>query len=849
MSKHKYRRKSSYMDPVLSRGIISILLSVLAILIILSFFEKAGVIGVILNDYILSFLFGAIRFTAPAIILILAWFVMREMEYEYRSTHLIGAVLFFLAASSLFHVGLNTEEMWRQALAGHGGGLFGMPAWLLKNYLGSAASIIILIALVLVSILLIFNTAITRFILIHKKLFAALGFAGKSLTNLVKTLFVAKKNGSDIYDGDVDENYESEVDDEENEDSDTPTKRRFFSKNIGEEKDAAAEGGEADGEIEKTAPAEKKQNKNAIDQAAYMQNVIIKNLPPLSLLSSKKGKPTSGDIKENAEIIKDTFRQFKINVDVEDIRIGPSVTQYSVRPAKGVKLSRITALSNNLSLNLAAHPIRIEAPIPGKSLVGIEMPNEKIARVTLKELLLSKEFKERPHNMMLALGTDVAGKSWFIDLTRMPHLLIAGATGSGKTVCINTILLSLLYQNTAETLRMILVDPKRVELTSYDGIPHLLTPVITNTQKTINALRWTISEMERRFEILSQAGNRDIHSYNKQHPNNRLPHIIFVIDELADLMATAANQVEPGIIRLAQMARAVGIYLILATQRPSVDVITGLMKANIPGRIAFSVASLVDSRTILDMPGAEKLLGRGDMLLLTAELSKPIRIQGAFISEEELQAITKYLTKGEDAAYDESIVDKQNVRGTLNLFGGPSDDQDPLFNEAKQSIFEAGKASASFLQRKLKIGYARAARILDELEEAGIIGPADGAKPREILVTEVEIDTDTGRNLNVFNDDDEQPSAGSNQKNEENSDEEIGNNAEDDEIDDEIKNNDYEKKDNDGPGDENYNEDVTEETETDVEEESEQEIFDKDENKNEEELEEDEEKINEKERY
>jgi S-DNA-T family DNA segregation ATPase FtsK/SpoIIIE len=316
----------------------------------------------------------------------------------------------------------------------------------------------------------------------------------------------------------------------------------------------------------------------------------------------------------------------------------------------------------------------------------------------------------------------------------------------------NTIIMSLLFQNTAETLRFIMVDPKRVELTLYNGIPHLLTPVITNTQKTVNALKWTIGEMDRRFEVLAAAGNRDINSYNARHPSSKIPAIIFVIDELADLMATAASEVESGIIRLAQMARAVGIHLIVATQRPSVDVITGLMKANIPGRIAFSVASLIDSRTILDSPGAEKLLGRGDMLFQTAELSKPVRIQGAFISEDELKSVVDYLKGDEPPEYDESIVEKNNGTGTMSMFGGPSDDRDPLFNEAKAEIIRAGKASASFLQRKFKVGYARAARLLDELEAAGVIGPGEGAKPREILVTATEIsDTmDAGGSLNVF---------------------------------------------------------------------------------------------------
>jgi len=334
--------------------------------------------------------------------------------------------------------------------------------------------------------------------------------------------------------------------------------------------------------------------------------------------------------------------------------------------------------------------------------------------------------------------------------------------------------MSLLYQNTAETLRFIMVDPKRVELTLYNGIPHLLTPVITNTQKTVNALKWTIGEMDRRFELLASVGCRDVLSYNTKHPDTKIPYIVFVIDELADLMATAASEVEAGIIRLAQMARAVGIHLLLATQRPSVDVITGLMKANIPGRIAFSVASLTDSRTILDSPGAEKLLGRGDMLLQTAELSKPVRIQGSFISEEELKTVVNYLQGDDEPDYDESIVETQKG-GTASMFGGPSDDQDPLFEEAKEIIIKSDKASASFLQRRLKIGYARAARILDELEDAGIIGASQGAKPREILMTESEMySTNSGAEHNVFDEVEEDEEA-----DEENTDEETDYDEED----------------------------------------------------------------------
>jgi S-DNA-T family DNA segregation ATPase FtsK/SpoIIIE len=744
------RRKAdaSRFDPPLSRGIIAIILVVTAIIITLSFFDKAGVIGVMLNDYVLSALFGSIRFATPVVILILTWFLIKDYEISYRKTHGLGAFLFFLSLSSIMHMPFDPSDMWMEALAGHGGGVFGMLAWPLKSYVGTIGSYVILIGLACISVFLIFNTAVTAFILFHKKLFVGLGAVGQWILLAVKKLFVKSSGVAQVrikgeYDEAEDDEKtieEDEETDEEQADEPESKKRIFAAKTIGEKNSEEDEDEEK--ETEKPAKSD-----------IWSKRVIIKNLPPYSLLSDKRSKPTSGDIEANAEIIHSTFGEFGIEVDMGEVRVGPTVTQYSLKPSAGVRLTRITGLSNDLALALAAHPIRIEAPIPGKSLVGIEVPNQKTAMVSLKELLESKEFTHRAHNLMIALGKDVAGKVWFADLPRMPHLLIAGATGSGKTVCVNTIIMSLLYQNTAETLRFIMIDPKRVELTLYNGIPHLLTPVITNVHKTVNALKWAIGEMERRFEVLSQDGSRDVPSYNTKHPDHKIPSIVIVIDELADLMATAASEVEAGIIRLAQMARAVSIHLILATQRPSVDVITGLMKANIPARIAFSVASIIDSRTILDCPGAEKLLGRGDMLLLTAELSKPVRIQGAFVSEDELKGVAEYLQGDETPEYDESITEHQKSNGgTMNLFGGASDDQDPLFEEAKAEIIKTTKASASFLQRRFKIGYARAARVLDELEEAGVIGPSNGAKPREILVTETEIhDTmDAGGDLNAF---------------------------------------------------------------------------------------------------
>ncbi|MFH2018965.1 MAG: DNA translocase FtsK, partial [bacterium] len=561
----------------------------------------------------------------------------------------------------------------------------------------------------------LFNASLAHFVHLNKQAFFLMGWCGQKIIQFFSSFRNKNADLAQAGEGcDTNESVEQNDEDEE--------KRLFARRTIVEKHEQDDE--------EETEEGEEKGN------IVLTRPKIDYNLPLLDLLFTSKSKPTAGDIKGSSAVIKDTFNNFGIEVDMGEIRVGPTVTQYSLKPASGIKVSRITALSNDLALALAAHPIRIEAPIPGQSLIGIEVPNQKVAMVTLRELLESQEHRERKHNMTIALGKDVAGKVWFGDLPKMPHLLIAGSTGSGKTVCINTVILSLLFQNTPDTLRMIMVDPKRVELTLYNGIPHLLTPVITDPGKTVNALKWTIGEMERRFDLLAKCGNRDIDSYNKTHGEESMPHIVFIIDELADLMSMAASEVEAGIIRIAQMARAVGIHLIVATQRPSVEVITGLMKANIPARIAFSVASLIDSRTILDCQGAEKLLGRGDMLFLTAELSKPKRIQGAYVSEDEMKHVVKYLKEqcGEPV-YDESIVSKSTggSGGASNIFGGASDDVDALFEDAKKLVIESGKASASLLQRRLKVGYARAARLLDEMEEAGVVGPADGAKPREVF--------------------------------------------------------------------------------------------------------------------
>ena len=450
---------------------------------------------------------------------------------------------------------------------------------------------------------------------------------------------------------------------------------------------------------------------------------------PLNLLDSSESKAIAGDIERSKEIIKKTLENFGIPVEMGDTQIGPTVTQYTLRPAEGIKLTQITALSNDLALSLARHPIRIEAPIPGKSLVGIEVPNQAVSIVRLSEILSSKEFKRKRSNLTVALGKDVAGNIYLDDLGKMPHLLIAGATGSGKTVMLNSIILTLLYQNSPADLRFILIDPKRVELTLYKNLPHLLTPTLTNVQKTINALKWLIREMDRRFEIMEEAKKRNIDDYNSQENVERLPYIVTIIDELADLMIASPHEVESSIIRLTQMARATGIHIILATQRPSVDVITGLIKANITSRIAFSVASTADSRTILDFSGAEKLVGRGDMLYISPKISRPKRLQSPYISDVEIKRVVKFLSEaqegGEYIDVEEELKQAGETTGDL--------EEDELLPQAREEVIRANRASATLLQRRLRIGYARAARLLDLLEEEGTIGPADGSRPRQVL--------------------------------------------------------------------------------------------------------------------
>ncbi len=524
-----------------------------------------------------------------------------------------------------------------------------------------------------------------------------------------------------------------------------------------------ASGQVIDAEVEQIQKrVEKKRAESLTDseKEAMQQEILRKKpprpyrFPPLRLL--KRGGVQSGDskeeIKRNAVTLQQTLKSFGVNVTVTNVSIGPSVTRYELEPEAGVKVAKIVALNNDIKMRLAAADIRIEAPIPGKSAVGIEVPNKKGQTVYLGDILQSEEFRKGRRKLAFGVGKDISGKTVVTDIARMPHLLIAGATGSGKSVSINTLIMSMIYRYSPEEVKMIMVDPKVVELQVYNGIPHLLIPVVTEPKKAAAALNWAVAEMTDRYKKFAETGCRDLAGYNRkveavgkeaeipeEKKPKKLPQILIIIDELADLMMVSAQEVEDAICRIAQLARACGMHLVIATQRPSVNVITGLIKANVPSRIAFAVSSGVDSRTIIDMNGAEKLLGKGDMLFFPQGIPKPIRVQGAFVSDEEVQAVVDFLKENSDTAYDDSI--HQTVESDSAGTGGSADERDELFSEAGHLIIEADKASIGMLQRKFRIGFNRAARIMDQLADYQVVGQEEGTKPRRILMSMEEFET------------------------------------------------------------------------------------------------------------
>ncbi len=680
-----------------------------SIILLLSAFGKAGPWG----DAIfagLGQLFGWGYYLIPLILISISIAFLLGETAQLLGNTLVGAALFLLSALGL----LDIVEY------GHGG-VFGKAFGSLQYLFGYGASIVLNVTIMIASILLAFNVPLRL--------------------HWLKNMF--RKN----------EEAEEETE-KAKAGAESLTEEDLKAMEIGEAEQRAVESKEQrTGKKASAAPTEEAKPAKPLSKEDIRisesggKGALIDKIPanfknyvppPITLLKTSNDKPSAGDLRANANIIKRTLESFGIPVEMGEITIGPKVTRYTLKPAEGVKINKITTLNQDLALALAAHPIRIEAPIPGKSLVGIEIPNKTASIVRLGNLISYAEFGNSQNLLTFVLGRDVSGEPMFGNLAKMPHLLIAGTTGSGKSVMIHSLLISLIYKNSPETMRLILIDPKRVELSIYAGIPHLVTPVITDGKKSIAALRFAIEEMDRRYTTLAAAGKRDIASYNDGIKANsstaKMPYLVIVIDELADLMVTFGREIENSIVRLAQMARATGIHLVLSTQRPSVDVITGLIKANIGSRIALQVASQVDSKTILDSAGAEKLLGGGDMLFITNDLSKPKRIQCAYISTDEITSVVDFIKKENVGIGGGDLETKVQETLEKKNGGGNGGDEDEMYEEAVEVVKEAQKASASLLQRRLGVGYARAARLLDIMEENGVVGPGEGAKPREVFV-------------------------------------------------------------------------------------------------------------------
>lgn len=677
---------------------------VLGVFVLLSIFKLAGVAGELLYKGLNS-LFGVGYYILPIILGIIGVSLMRSGRPQVARLHAITGIIVLLSSLGIMDIASNgSGKSINILLGGYIGGAF---AWPFVKLFGPYAGILLMGTLLIVSLIILFDES------------PNLATVGQKIWELFRRdlhLPWISSMRKDKYDTSTD----------------------FIDK----EEDVVDHAPEETHE----APIPYDESVVKDEEEVFKATKKFKTTytpPPLSLLEKDKGKPNVGDLKGNMNIIQRTLLNFGISVEMDEVTIGPTVTRYALKPAQGVKLSRIVGLQNDLALALAAHPIRIEAPIPGKSLVGIEIPNKVKSIVGLATLLSDDKFQNSPKPLTVALGRALSGKAVFGNLAKMPHALIAGTTGSGKSVTIHSVITSLLYRNGPEDLRMIMVDPKRVELTLYNKIPHLLTPVITDPKKTILALKWAAKEMDRRYDVLETESVRDIESYHqniyskvkKDEVAERMPYIVIVIDELADIMQTYPRELESAIVRLAQMSRAVGIHLILSTQRPSVNVITGLIKANVPTRVALQVSSQIDSRTILDQGGAEKLLGAGDMLYASGEMSQPERLQSAYISEEEVKKVVEYLRK----AYIDEIPDNIELSGSIDkgnsMFSDSmgDDEEDDLYEDARATVMEAGKASTSYLQRKLGVGYARAARLIDMLEERGVVGPGNGAKPRDVL--------------------------------------------------------------------------------------------------------------------
>ncbi len=709
----KMEDKNKYNKDIM--GVIIVAIGILSMISLFSF--KMGIIGSIIRGTTFSFMgFGSYFFpliiVGSGMVFILDKFNHQEGKIILSMGFILLSILIILDGINPFDYTFYDRISNSIALSkiGKGGGIIGsFFGFFFYKLFGSIGSYLILGLIILINILLITNIRVKDIVSIFKK-------ESKPEINKSVKPKVINNVANDI---------KQEVNKED-------IKILDYTKNS----------------LAKDSPKEIKikEEINSIDTEIKIKqsknHVSTYSIPSLSLLKSPAPNQDINDKKEilnNAKIIEETMKNFGIDAIITQINKGPTITCYELQPSPGIKLSRIVSLSDNIALSLASSDIRIEAPIPGKAAVGIEVPNKVKSSVLFKELITSEEYNNINSSVPLALGKDVSGNVIVSTIDKMPHLLIAGATGSGKSVCINTIIMSILYKSSPEDVKLLLIDPKMVELSIYNGIPHLLIPVVTDAKKAAFALNWAVDEMEKRYKLFAQNNVRDMNSYNskvKASNGEELPTIVIIIDELADLMMVSAQEIEDYICRLAQMARAAGMHLIVATQRPSVDVITGTIKANIPSRISFAVSSQVDSRTILDMAGAEKLLGKGDMLFYPSFYSKPSRLQGAFISDEEVEAVVNSLKAQDITDYNEDIIEIVESPREIQF-----NDSDDLLPTAIELVVGEGQASISLLQRRLKIGYARAARIIDEMEERGVIGGYEGSKPRKVLLSPEDLDS------------------------------------------------------------------------------------------------------------
>ncbi len=735
-----------------------------------------GVWNVLHGVYVGIFgIFAACIFPLMAIVVTLVYSVKKEHKVNLIAKS-VETVVLVLIIASLIHVIQNktgadfsqaVKESYNSAVTTFNGGALGaVLGWLLLT-LGKAPAIIICVVLMIVDFLLITGLTIIQFL-------SGAAKPAKATYDKVAPAIEERIERRKMNKANIDVPLDSEPPEEESsrkskkkKTAESKTDENKVPKDIideinqtternRKEREKAKENKKSIDEIVHDASeeaenhpkkAEEKSEAFTVSKEAMESSVDDYKIPPVSILNEAKkhsSKDVSIELKDNAQKLIETLHSFNVDATITDISRGPTVTRYELKPAAGIRISKITNLSDDIALNLAATHVRIEAPIPGKAAVGIEVPNTVKNTVSMRELVDTPEFDEQQSKLSAGIGKDIAGKCVFCDIAKMPHLLIAGTTGSGKSVCMNSIIVSILYRAKPDEVKFLMIDPKQVEFSKYAGIPQLLVPVVTDARKAAGALGWAVSEMLQRYQRFSQTGVRDIEGYNKyvkKHPDmESMPKICIFIDELADLMMAAPKEVEDSICRLAQMARAAGMHLVIATQRPSVDVITGLIKANISSRIALTVSSQIDSRTILDAGGAEKLLGRGDMLYAPIGASKPIRVQGCFISDEEVEELCEFIKNQGESQYDDEIAKEIEKKAVQDKKSSPFEDDsegenlDPLFEKAVDVVLESGTASTSFLQRKLSVGYARGAKIMDQLHEKGVIGAQNGSKPREILI-------------------------------------------------------------------------------------------------------------------